>query len=140
MKKEVWETLPFHERQEGGFKNIWNLKLVSFLTQEEYTLVDQLANNQSHDLAKVSSRDQFLPMLSPLIHCTEKNSYFERLFPGFVGSVVHNCIKLRPRKMFMLERIECTLFVDSFKSGNISGATVTYPFAVDSHLSRRIDA
>jgi hypothetical protein len=52
--------IPLHKRQEGGLEDVRSIELVCVLAQEEDTLVNELAYNESHDLSQVSSRDKFL--------------------------------------------------------------------------------
>lgn len=51
---------PLHQTQERRIHRIRNLELVRVLAQEEHTVVDELANDQSEDLAEVATRDEFL--------------------------------------------------------------------------------
>lgn len=50
----------FHEGQERRVQRIRNFDLVRVLTQEEHTLIDQLADNETKDLAEITTGDQFL--------------------------------------------------------------------------------
>lgn len=49
-----------HEREEGSLEHVWRLKLVGVLTQEKNTFVDEVAEYESQNLAKVSARNKFL--------------------------------------------------------------------------------
>ena len=50
----------FHEGQERRVHRIRNFDLVRILTQEEHTLIDQLADNETKDLAEITTGYQFL--------------------------------------------------------------------------------
>ena len=52
--------IAFHEAEEGRVKAVGPLQLVCILTGKDDTVVDKLADNQTQDLAQVSSRDEFL--------------------------------------------------------------------------------
>ena len=49
-----------HEREERGVERIRNFDLVRVLAQEEHTFIDQLADNETQDLAQIATGDQFL--------------------------------------------------------------------------------
>ena len=50
----------FHERQERGVEHVGAFDFVRVLSEEEDTLIDQLADNEAQDLSEISTRDQFL--------------------------------------------------------------------------------
>jgi hypothetical protein len=52
--------IPLHERQEGGLEDIRSIEFISVLAQKEDTLINELTNNQSHNLSQISSRNKFL--------------------------------------------------------------------------------
>lgn len=58
--QELLCRVALHKREERGVEHIRAFDLVCVLTEEEHTLVDQLADNEAQDLAQISTRDQFL--------------------------------------------------------------------------------
>lgn len=58
--QELLCRVALHEREERGVKHIRAFDLVCVLSEEEHTLVDQLADNEAQDLAQITTRDQFL--------------------------------------------------------------------------------
>lgn len=46
---------PFHQRKECCVEAIWYFDLVRILTQEEHTLIDELADDKSKNLAEVAA-------------------------------------------------------------------------------------
>ena len=44
-------ALPFHQGQESSIKGVRYLNFVRVLTQEEDTLIDQIADDESQDLS-----------------------------------------------------------------------------------------
>ena len=119
--QELLCRVALHEREERGVKHIRAFDLVCVLSEEEHTLVDQLADNEAQDLAQITTRDQFLFFFL----CKKKvtrvrrrlqvpvgrgNAYLECLLAGFIRSFVYHLIVLCPREMFVLERIESALF------------------------------
>ena len=59
----------FHEGQERRVQRISNFDLVRILTQEEHTLIDQLADDETKDLAEITTRDQFLRDIRQRMRC-----------------------------------------------------------------------
>ena len=51
---------PLHERKECSVETVRNFDLVCVLSKENNAFVDKFADDQSKDLAKVPSRDEFL--------------------------------------------------------------------------------
>lgn len=49
------DDVPFHKREESGLKDVRALELVGILPKEEDTLVYELADTETHDLAKVAA-------------------------------------------------------------------------------------
>ena len=58
--QELLCRVALHKREERGVEHVGAFDLVCVLTEEEHTLVDQLADNEAQDLAQISTRDQFL--------------------------------------------------------------------------------
>ena len=56
---------PLYQRKKGGIKSVGFLEFTSILTEEEITRIDQLAENETEDLAKVQASDQLLKSLKP---------------------------------------------------------------------------
>jgi len=67
-----------HEREEGGIERIGLFELVGVLTEEEISIVDELAEDQSEDFSEVKTGNHLL----------------ERLFPGLVARLVDDDVKL----------------------------------------------
>ena len=49
--EKLFGRVALHERQEGCVERIRNFELVGVLTEEKHTLVDQVANDETKDLA-----------------------------------------------------------------------------------------
>ena len=49
--------IAFHEREERRVQRVRNFDLVRVLTQEEHTFIDQLADNETEDLPKITTGD-----------------------------------------------------------------------------------
>lgn len=52
--------IALHKREERRVERIGYFDLVRILTQEEYTFIDKLADNEAEDLPEITTRDQFL--------------------------------------------------------------------------------
>lgn len=46
---------PLHQTQERRIHRIWNLELIRVLTQEQHTVINELANYESENLAEVAT-------------------------------------------------------------------------------------
>lgn len=82
--------LRLNKGQERGVKCVGLLKLVRVLAEEQLSLVDELAEDESEDLAEVETGNHLL----------------ERLLVRLVGRLVDDGVVLRPREVLVLERVE----------------------------------
>ena len=55
--EQLVRRVALHEREERGVERVGNLDLVRVLAEEEHALVDELADDEAQDLAKVAARD-----------------------------------------------------------------------------------
>jgi hypothetical protein len=103
-----------HEREECSVEDIRAFDLVRVLAEEEDTLIDQLADNETQDLAQISTRDQFLFFCVTWSEdghgdIVDVEQYLKRLFAGLIRGFIYYLIVLCPRKVFVFERIEGAL-------------------------------
>ena len=91
--KKLFGRVALHEGEEGCVEGVGDLKLVGVLTEEENTIVDELADDQTQDLAEIATGDELL----------------ECLFARLVRLLVNGHVVLRARKMLMLEGVEGSL-------------------------------
>lgn len=68
-------TAPFHKGQESSVEGIRRLDLVRVLAQEKDTLIDQIADNESQDLPKISPGYEFLQSLVNKDKITRRGEY-----------------------------------------------------------------
>ena len=111
--QQLLRRVALHERKERGVQHVWTFDLVRVLAQEEHTFIDQLADDETQDLAQIATGDQFLSW-HPRSEGHDVTgdvtwAYLKGLLAGLVRRFIYNLIVLRPWKVFVFERIKRAL-------------------------------